>query len=213
MKRVEAVRRFREKSKSAPTRNISKTPTRFHVENFPKGKFLVIPKVSSEKRPYIPIGFMRPPALASDLLFVVKDTTLYHFGVLTSAMHTAWMRQVCGRLKSDFRYSSKLVYNNYPWPQEATEKQKGRVERCAQTVLDTRAKHPAATLADLYDPLAMPANLAKAHANLDRAVDACYRPQPFTSERQRVEYLFALYEKLITPLTIAPPRRSRRQSS
>lgn len=213
MKRVEAVRRFREKSRSAPTRNIAKTPTRFHVENFPEREFLVIPKVSSEKRPYIPIGFMRPPALASDLLFVVKDTTLYHFGVLTSAMHTAWMRQVCGRLKSDFRYSSKLVYNNYPWPQDVTDTRRKRVEKCAQAVLDARAKHLGATLADLYDPLAMPANLAKAHANLDRAVDACYRPQPFTSERQRVEYLFALYEKLTTPLTSTPPRRSRKQSS
>ncbi len=213
MKRAEAVRRFREKSKSAPTQKIAMTPTRFHVENFPKHDFLVVPKVSSQRRDYIPIGFMRPSSLASDLLFVVRDATSFHFGILSSAMHMAWVRQVCGRLKSDFRYSNKLVYNNYPWPQEATEKLKARVEKCAQAVLDARAKHSGATLADLYDPLAMPANLAKAHAALDKAVDACYRSQPFTSERQRVEYLFALYEKLTAPLTALPKPRARKKTT
>ena len=149
----------------------------------------------------------------SNLLGLIPSATLYHFGILSSAMHMAWVRQVCGRLESRYRYSNKLVYNNYPWPQEVTDKQKARVEKCAQAVLDARAKHPDAALADLYDPLAMPANLAKAHADLDRAVDACYRSQPFTSERQRVEYLFALYERLTAPLTATPKRRTRKNTA
>jgi len=132
-------------------------------------------------------------------------------------MHMSWVRQVCGRLKSDFRYSKDIVYNNYPWPENPTDKQRLAVESAAQTVLDVRAGHQAkgATLADLYDPVAMPPDLVKAHAALDRAVDLCYRSQPFTSERHRVEYLFALYEKLTAPLTAVakPAPRKRRASS
>jgi hypothetical protein len=140
---------------------------------------------------------------------MIERATLYHFGILTSTMHMAWVRQVCGRLKSDYRYSNSLVYNNYPWPQEVTEKQKTKVEQAAQAVLDAREAFSDSTLADLYDPLAMPAKLVKAHTSLDRAVDSCYRSQPFTSERQRVEYLFNLYEHLIAPL--APPTRPTRR--
>lgn len=114
--RVAAVRKLRLASKSAATRKLADKPTRFHVENFPSQSYLVIPKVSSERRPYIPIGFLKPEIISSDLLLVVADATLYHFGALSSAMHMAWVRQVCGRLKSDYRYSAKLVYNNYPWP-------------------------------------------------------------------------------------------------
>ena len=181
------------------------------------------------------MGFMSPDTLASDLVFVVRDATQFHFGVLSSAMHMAWVRQVCGRLKSDYRYSNKLVYNNYPWPEPVSEKQRAAVERAAQHVLAVRAdflspvaadvrrlKSPAsapkksqsgltsaatptktATLADLYDPLAMPPALQQAHEELDRAVDKCYRPEPFTSERQRVEFLFTLYEKLTAPLLLS----------
>jgi hypothetical protein len=209
MKRVEAVRKFRLSSKSESTRKIAAIPTRFHVENMPNKPFLVIPEVSSERRPYIPIGFMKPDILCSNLVKLMPHATLWHFAVLSSAMHMAWVRQVCGRLKSDYRYSNKLVYNNFPWPQDATEKQKAAVEAAAQKVLDVRKEFPGATLADLYDPLAMPPKLAKAHAALDKAVDRCYRKEPFHFDRDRVEHLFALYEKLVAPL-IVPSRRSGR---
>lgn len=115
-------------------------------------------------------------------------------------MHMAWMKTVCGRIKSDYRYSNKLVYNNYPWPEEISEAQKAAVEKAAQAVLDARARFPDSTLADLYDPTTMPPMLAKAHADLDRAVDRCYRKEPFPNDRARVEHLFALYEKLAAPL-------------
>jgi hypothetical protein len=198
VKRVNAVRRFRLDSKSVPTRKFAEAPTRFHVENMPKSKYLVLPEVSSERRRYIPIGFVTPRTLCSNLVKIIPNATLYHFGVLTSSMHMAWVRQVCGRLESRYRYSAKLVYNNYPWPQTPTAKQRLAVERAAQAVLDVREEHlkKGATLAGLYHPVAMPSKLVKAHAAIDRAVDRCYRKQPFTSERQRVEFLFALYEKL-----------------
>jgi hypothetical protein len=211
MNRVKAVRAFRLASKSIPTQRLAGTPTRFHVENMPRTKFLVIPKVSSERRRYIPIGFNSPKTLVSDLCFIMRGATLYHFGTLSSTMHMAWVRQVCGRLKSDYRYSAKLVYNNFPWPETPADKQRSAVEVAARAVLDARAKHQekGATLADLYDPLLMPRDLAKAHAKLDRAVDRCYRSQPFTSDRQRVEYLFLLYEKLTTPLIARTPKKGR----
>lgn len=209
MQRIENVKRFRLASKSKSTRDIAMSPTRFHVENMPKQRFLVIPKVSSERRQYIPIGVMDPSSIASDLLFVLTGTTSYHFGILTSEMHMAWVRQVCGRLKSDFRYSNKLVYNNFPWPQDVSDRQRGIVEACAEQVLAVRAAHKGQTLADLYDPLAMPKDLRNAHKDLDRAVDKCYRAAPFTSERHRVEYLFELYQKLSAPLT-APAKRAKR---
>lgn len=213
--RVEAVRDFRLASKSAPTRKIAETPTRFHVEYFPKQEFLVIPEVSSERRKYIPIGFMSPRMLASNKLRILKDATLYHFGILSSEMHMAWVRLVTGRLKSDFQYSIKLVYNNFPWPSPTAE-QRERVEEKAQAVLAAREPHlppqGMSTLADLYDPLSMPPALAKAHAELDRAVEKCYRPEPFASDRHRVEYLFALYEKLTAPLLPAAPKTKDRAS-
>ena len=143
----------------------------------------VIPKVSSERRRYVPIGFMEPKTLISDLCFINTDITLFHFGVLSSTMHMAWVRQICGRLKSDFRYSAKLVYNNYPWPESPTDKQKASVEVKAQAVLDVRAAHADSCLADLYHPTSMPTDLTKDHAELDRAVDACYRARPFDSDR------------------------------
>ncbi len=180
-----------------------------------------MPSVSSENRTYIPLGFMHPSTIASNLALMVPSATLYHFGVLSSAMHMAWVRQVCGQLKSDYRYSNRLVYNNFPWPGEVTDKKRAKIEELAQRILDLRVEcgdgrvgflpvlrsvPTPCTLADLYDRLVMPVKLVKAHVNLDRAVDACYRRQPFTSERQRVEYLFALYEKLVAPLTAAPRR-------
>ena len=195
-KRVEAVKALRLASKSPPTQKLAATPARFHVENMPKRPFLVIPEVSSEKRPYIPIGFLKPDVFCSNLVKIMPDATPWHFGVLSSGIHMAWVRQVCGRLESRYRYSSKLVYNNFPWPQDVSEKQKAAVEEAAQHVLEVRKEFPGATLADLYDPVAMPPRLAKAHAALDKAVDRCYRKETFRSDRDRVEYLFELYEAL-----------------
>lgn len=206
MQIVEEVREFRKASKSAPTRKLAATPTRFHVENFPTGPFLVVPKVSSERRPYIPIGFLTPKTICSDLVFIVRDAELWHFGVLSSAIHMAWMRQVAGRLESRYRYSTGLVYNNFPWPQ-ASEAQRAAVEKAAALVLEARAKFPNSTLADLYDPVTMPPVLAKAHADLDRAVDRCYRREPFPNDRVRVEHLFALYEQLLAAEAAKPAKR------
>ncbi|MEM9754177.1 MAG: type IIL restriction-modification enzyme MmeI, partial [Planctomycetota bacterium] len=204
--RVEAVRKLRQDSKSPPTRKLASTPTRFHVENMPTSSFLVLPGVSSERRNYMPVAYLPPTAMASNLVLIVPNATRYHFGILHSAMHMAWVRQVCGRLKSDYRYSAKLVYNNFPWPTGVDSTQRAKVETAAGTVLAARENHPDATLADLYDPLAMPADLAKAHGELDRAVDRCYRRQPFPDERRRFEHLFALHERLVNPLT-APKKK------
>ncbi len=211
MQRVKSIRDFRLSSKREATRELAKTPTEFAFVSHPKKNYLLIPSVSSERRHYIPMAFMPVSVVASNLCLIVKNAKHFHFGILTSAMHMAWVRQVCGRLKSDYRYSNKLVYNNYPWPESPTEKQKEAVEKAAQIVLDVREEYlkTGSTLADLYDPLSMPAKLVKAHDALDRAVDRCYRSQPFTSERQRVEFLFALYEKLTTPLIAAIRKKKR----
>lgn len=138
---------------------------------------------------------MDKDVIASDLARTIPNATLYSFGVLTSAMHMAWTKNVCGRLKSDYRYSASIVYNNFPWAENVSEKQKETVEKAAQAVLDARAQFPNANLAILYDPNTMPAALVKAHQALDKAVDLCYRPQPFPNETKRIEYLFELYDK------------------
>jgi len=197
MKRVNAVRETRLASKSPPTQKLAATPTKFHVTNIPKRSYLIVPKVSSERRSFIPMDMMSPSTLASDLVFIIPNASLFHFGILSSTMHNAWMRSVAGRLKSDYRYSKDIVYNNYPWPEQPTAVQRQAVEAAAQGVLDARAKHPGASLADLYDPLTTPADLVKAHQALDRAVDKCYRAKAFTSEAERVAWLFELYEKVV----------------
>lgn len=212
MKRVEAVRAFRLASKSAPTRKLADTPTRFHVENIPDKPYLVIPEVSSERRSYIPMGFMKANTLSSNLVKIVPHATLYHFGILTSAMHMAWVRSVCGRLKSDYRYSKDIVYNNFPWPSDTFEKQRVAIEASAQAVLDARATHPEASLADLYDPIAMPPDLRRAHQTLDKAVDAAYGKKNFASDAERVAFLFELYHKYTSLLpTIAKPVDRKRK--
>lgn len=169
MKRVEAVRQLRLASKSAGTVKLADTPTRFHVENMPEGTYIVVPEVSSERRRYVPMGFMTPDILCSNLVKIIPNATLYHLGVLTSNVHMAWMRAVCGRLKSDYRYSKDVVYNNFPWP-TPTDAQKAKIEQTAQAILDARALYPDASLADLYDETTMPPELRKAHQNNDRAV-------------------------------------------
>lgn len=213
-KRVEGVREHRKGSTRKTTRDLAATPTLFGEIRQPSIRYVIIPSVSSENRPFIPIAFAPPSLIASNLVLMVPGATKFHFGVLTSAMHMSWTRHVCGRLKSDFRYSNKLVYNNFPWPQDVTDAQKAKVEEAAQGVLDARARFPEATLADLYDPVSMPPALVKAHTALDRAVDRCYRKEPFASDRARVEFLFALYEKLTAPLLPAgKPKRARRRST
>jgi hypothetical protein len=209
--RVERVRAFRTQSDRAATKELAQTPTLFGELRQPHNRYLFVPKTSSEKRRFVPMGFMPPEAIINNTSLFIDDAELFHFGVLSSTMHMAWVRQVCGRLESRYRYSNKLVYNNYPWPEAPSAKQRAAVEAAAQAVLDARKKFPDATLADLYDPLTMPKDLVKAHADLDRAVDLCYRPQPFENDRQRVEHLFALYEKLTAPL-IATPKKGRRRT-
>lgn len=174
LKRVKQVQAFRLKSTSAGTRKLAEEPTRFHVENMPKGNYLLIPRVSSERRKYIPIGFISADTLSSDSVHIIPNATLYHFGILTSNVHMAWMRTVCGRLKSDYRYSKDIVYNNFPWP-TPTDAQKGKIEQTAQAILDARAKYPDCSLADLYDEVTMPPELRKAHQLNDRAVMQAYR--------------------------------------
>ena len=156
------------------------------------------------------MGFLQPSVIANTELFAVADASVYSFGVLSSAMHMAWVRSVCGRLESRYRYSAGIVYNNYPWPQSETPKQRQAIEVAAQAVLDARAKYPDASLADLYDPLAMPANLVKAHQKLDAAVDAAYSKRKFIGDADRVAFLFELYQKLVSPLeaTKKKPRKA-----
>jgi hypothetical protein len=211
MKRIQAVRELRLASISAPTRKLAETPTRFHVENMPKSNYLVIPEVSSEKRKYIPIGFMAPDTFASNLVKIVPEASLFLFGILTSTIHMAWVRQVCGRLKSDYRYSKDIVYNNFPFPLNPTDTQKKKVETAAQAVLDTRAKYPGSSLADLYDPVTMPPDLVKAHQALDKAADQCYRSQPFATELSRIEFLFGLYEEYTAGLFAGAGKKGKKE--
>ena len=197
MKRVEAVRKFRLASKSAGTVKLADKPTRFHVENMPQGTYVVIPEVSSERRKYVPMGFMTPDILCSNLVKIVPNATLYHFGVLTSNIHMAWMRAVCGRLKSDYRYSKDIVYNNFPWP-TPTDAQKAKIEQTAQGILDARALYPDASLADLYDEVTMPPELRKAHQENDRAVMHAYgMPVKGTTESSCVAELMRRYQEMV----------------
>ncbi len=208
LKRVDKVRDFRLESKAASTRKFAATPTLFCQIAQPDTDYLLIPSVSSERRKYIPIGFMPSEIITSNLCFLIPNATLYLFAILTSEMHITWMKYVCGRLESRFRYSKDIVYNNYPFPENINDKQKQKVETAAQAVLDTRAKYPDSSLADLYDPLTMPPDLVKAHQILDKAVDLCYRPQPFVNELNRIEFLFSLYEALNAPL-LKPEKKKR----
>ncbi len=195
LKRVEAVRETRLASKSEGTRKLADRPTRFHVENMPKGNYIIVPSVSSERRHYVPMGFMSPDVFASNLVLIIPDASLYHFGVLESSIHMAWMRVVCGRLKSDYRYSKDVVYNNFPWP-EATEQQRERIAQTAQAILDARALYPDSSLADLYDPVTMPQELLKAHRDNDRAVLAAYNLPTTLPEPDLVAHLFTLHTHL-----------------
>lgn len=211
LERVQNVKAIREKS-SRP--QLASIPHLFAQITQPKGlDYIIVPSVSSERRKYIPIGFEKSNVVASNLVLIIPNGTLYHFGVLTSSMQMGWVKNICGRLKSDYRYSKDIVYNNFPWAENPTEKQIKTIEEKAQKVLNTRAEFPNSSLADLYDPLTMPPALTKAHNELDKAVDLAYRPQPFTSEANRMVFLFELYEKYTADLFTKPkPKKTRKKA-
>ncbi len=200
---MQEVKEYRLKSTRPTTRKLADFPMLFGEIRQPNSNYLLVPGVSSENRSYIPIGFLSKDVIASDLARAIPDANLYLFGVLTSRMHMTWVKYICGRLKSDFRYSNSLVYNNFPWAENPNEKQKQAVDEAAQKVLDARAQFPDASLADLYGPNTMPPVLVKAHQALDKAVDLCYRSQPFQNETKRIEFLFELYDKYTSGMFVA----------
>jgi type I restriction-modification system DNA methylase subunit len=209
MQRIEAVRKFRLKSNREATKKTASTPSIFSVIHQPTTDYILVPVISSEKRDYIPIGFMSPETIVSYAVFTIPSATLYHFGILTSKMHMAWTRYICGRLEMRYRYSNDLVYNNFPCP-EPTEKQKTAIEEAAQEVLNCRAKFPNSNLAALYDPLTMPPALLKAHQKLDKDVETAYK-KTFSDDEERISHLFYLYQKLTEGLfadTVKKPRKS-----
>ena len=209
--RMAGVRRDRLKSKRKSTLAIADFPTKYNVEVIPNRPFLALPEVSSERREYAPIGWLEPPVIPSNKLRLLTDATLTDFALLTSAMHMAWVRYIGGRLESRYQYSVGVVYNTFPIPPSDVDLSK--LEPAAQAVLNARAAHPDGTLADLYHPDLMPPGLRRAHQALDRAVDRLYRRAPFASERERVEHLFTLYEKMRAPLEAGMRERRRRRRS
>ncbi len=208
-KRIAAVRAYRQASKSKPTQKLADEPTRYHINVLPTTPFLVVPRVSSERREYVPIGWAKPPTIPSDAVLVLQNANLSDFTLLISAMHMAWLRYIGGRLKSDYRYSIGPVYNTFPLPPKPSNLIK--LQPLAQAVLDARATHPSATLADLYDPNLMPPNLRRAHQKLDHAVDRLYRRSGFKSDYERIEHLFLLYEKMRAPLHASQKKTRARQ--
>ncbi len=195
LERVDNVKKFRLSSNRKSTLKLAETPTRFQTENMPKENYILVPKVSSENRMYIPMGFLTPDTLCSDLVFIIPNAEIYHFGILTSSVHMAWMRTVCGRLKSDYRYSKDIVYNNYPWC-SPTPEQKAKIEQTAQGILDARALYPDSSLADLYDELTMPPELRRAHKANDKAVMNAYGFKADMTESEIVAELMKMYQKL-----------------
>ena len=197
MKRVEAVKAFRLASSSAGTVKLAERPTRFHVENMPDTTYLLIPRVTSEARKYVPIGFMTPDTLTSDAVQIIPNASIYHFGILTSNVHMAWMRAVCGRLEMRYRYSKDVVYNNFPWP-TPTDEQKAKIEQTAQAILDARALYPDCNLADLYDEAVMPPELRKAHQQNDKAVMQAYGFWgKLNTETECVAELMKIYQRIV----------------
>lgn len=210
--RIEKTKKFRLSSNRAATNKLAEKAMLFGEIRQPKSKYIIIPKVSSENRKYIPIGILEPTTITSGSALIIPNANLFMFGIMTSAMHMAWMKATCGRMKSDFQYSASIVYNNFPFPDNPNDKQVKAIETAAQNVLDTRLQFPNSSLADLYDPLTMPPVLIKAHNELDKAVDLAYRPQAFTSEANRMVFLFELYEKYTADLfTKEKPKNSKRK--
>tara|TARA_R110002096_G_scaffold406782_5_gene605157 strand:- start:243 stop:2987 length:2745 start_codon:yes stop_codon:yes gene_type:complete len=211
LERIEGVKQSRLDSKAAITRKKALTPTLFAQISQPKKDYIAVPEVSSENRVYVPMAYLSSEIIASNKIQMVPDASLFVFGVLTSLMHMSWTNTVCGRLESRISYSNTIVYNNYPWPKNPSAKNKKAVEVKAQKVLDVRAEFPDSSLADLYDPLTMPPKLVKAHQELDRAVDLCYRPQAFPNETSRIEYLFELYNEYTAPLLKADKKSKKKK--
>lgn len=211
--RVEKVRILRSQSSREATKKLAAFPTLFGEDRQPNSEYVLIPRHSSENRKYIPMGFFDESSIASDSCSFIPNASLYHFGILHSSFHMAWVKTVCGRLESRYRYSNELVYNNYPFPQSPTDKQIKAIEVAAQKVLDARLEFPNSSLADLYDPLTMPPSLIKAHNELDKAVDLAYRPQAFTSEANRMEFLFELYEKYTADLFTKEKVKTKKKQS
>lgn len=209
LNRIEKVKQFRLDSVAPSTRKFYVTPYLFRDTNNPE-TFILIPSTSSENRKYIPFGYFYSSEIANNSCHIIPNATTYHFGILMSAMHMAWVKSVCGRLESRFRYSKDIVYNNYPWPENPTDKQKLAIEEKAQKVLDVRADFPNSSLSDLYNPLTMPPALVKAHNELDKAVDLAYRPQAFESEAKRMEFLFELYEKYTAGLFVGEKKKLKK---
>lgn len=194
---MERIKNLKEIRLNSSRPHLADIPMLFAQITQPEGKdFLLVPAHSSERRNYIPMGFFSAEHISHNSCLIVPEATLYHFGVMMSKMHMEWTKYTCGRLESRYRYSKEVVYNNFPWPQDITEAQKERVETAAQAVLDARVNYPESSLADLYDPLTMPPDLVRAHKSLDKAVDLCYRPQPFENEMERMGFLFNLYEEI-----------------
>ena len=207
--RVEKVKEFRLKSTKQSTRELANYSTLFAEIRQPINNYILIPLHTSENRKYIPFGFFTPDSIVGNSCMALQNASLVHLGVLSSAMHMAWIKTVCGRLESRIRYSNDIVYNNYPWPENPSEKQKETIGKAAQKVLDARAAFPNSSLADLYNPLTMPPVLVKAHNELDKAVDLAYRPQPFINETKRIEFLFELYDKYTAGLFVVEKKKKK----
>lgn len=211
--RVENVRILRTESTRQATQKLAAFPTLFAEDRQPKSDYVLIPRHSSENRRYVPMGFFDENSIASDSCLFIEGAKLYHFGILMSSIHMAWVKTVCGRLESRYRYSNEIVYTNFPWPESPNDKQVKAIEAASQNVLDARLQFPNSSLADLYDPLTMPPALVKAHNELDKAVDLAYRPQPFTSEANRMVFLFELYEKYTADLfTKEKPKKLKKNA-
>jgi hypothetical protein len=211
--RIKNCKENRLNSSFADTRKLAERPFQFRDLKNPE-TFIVIPATTSENRKYIPFAFLNKDYIPSNSVYIISDANLFHFGVLMSAMHMAWIKHICGRLKSDYRYSKDIVYNNFPWPDNPNDKQVKSIEVASQKVLDSRNQFPESSLADLYDPLTMPPTLVKAHNELDKAVDMAYRPQAFTSEANRMVFLFELYEKYTADLFIKEkPKKTKKTTA
>ena len=195
-KRLDKISEMRAKSTEASTRKIAKTPHKYYFSAHKDTDSIIVPRTSSERREYIPIGFLNSDTIISDAAQAIYDAKPWIFGVISSQMHMTWVRAVAGRLKTDYRYSSALCYNTFPIP-PLTTKQKETLTRHVYTILEEREKHSEKTMAQLYDPDKMPADLLEAHQSLDLAVERIYRSRPFGSDEERLEYLFKLYEKMI----------------
>lgn len=212
MKRVEAVKQYRQKSVRGKTRELAETPRNFATENMPQTNYLVLPEVSTQRRKYIPFGYMTPGIICSNKVRLMLDATPYHFGILESRVHMAWMRVVCGRMKSDYSYSVEIVYNNFPWPKNISEKQRNIISESAREILTARTNHPTSTLKQLYDPSLMPYDLVEAHRRNDRAVIDAYSYLGIASDMSDEEIALVLLRESVRLAAPKPKKRRKAKS-